>query len=227
MRMRNKKWTKNFLIETPEWHYQLNNPYDNDHQTDEQLNVVLEQLSKIIAQYPKLAIEIGTGKGQFINTFAQNNSDFFIIGFEKNLSVAASATRKLVTHQTKNSFMFIGDFSWIAELLIANNFKFDKIFLNFSDPWLKSRYQKRRLVDDWFIKIYRDALKSNGSLNFKTDNVTLFAHGLLLLNNDHWTFETLTMDLHNSEFITNNIITEYEKKFIDQNIKINLLVAKL
>ncbi len=227
MRMRNKKWTKSFLENNLDIHYELKNPHDNNSELDQTLIDILAKIKKISADYKYLALEIGTGKGQFINTFAQQNPDYFVIGFEKNTSIAASATRKLVEDNTKNTFMFIGDFAWIAELLIKNLFQFDKIFLNFSDPWLKTRYQKRRLVDDWFIKTYRQLLSDNGTLNFKTDNLTLFAHGILLLNNDQWTFQTLTLDLHNSDFVEKNIITEYEQKFIDRAIKINFLIAKL
>ncbi len=226
MRMRNKKWTKSFFEDNQDIHFELNSPYKNEG-VDKELITVIKKIKTIASKYKHLALEIGTGKGQFINTFAQQNPDYLIIGFEKNTSVAASATKKLVENGTKNGFMFIGDFAWIADLLIKNTFKIDKIFLNFSDPWLKSRYQKRRLVDDWFIKTYRNLLNDKGTLNFKTDNTTLFAHGILLLNNDHWKFETLSLDLHNSDLVTQNIITEYEQKFINQNIKINFLIAKL
>jgi len=53
-----------------------------------------------------------------------------------------------------------------------------KIFLNFSDPWPKSGYKKRRLVHPFHLQIFEQLLKKDGQIAFKTDNLMLFEFGL-------------------------------------------------
>ncbi len=222
MRMRHKKWSNKFLEQNQEIHYQLENPYK---EKDESVAEVIDKLLVKANQFKEIVLEIGTGKGGFCTQFAQKHSDKLFIGFEKNLAVASLCLKGIVENNLTNCFLFIGDFSWVAELLIKKNLKATNIFLNFSDPWPKSRYHKRRLVDQWYVDTYRNLLIENGKVNFKTDNVSLFAHGLETFNNNKWHFEKVTLDLENSAFAKENIITEYEAKFMEQNIKINLLVA--
>ena len=50
----------------------------------------------------------------------------------------------------------------------------DLIYINFSDPWPKSRHEKRRLTHRSFLEIYKTILKDNGEIHFKTDNRGLF-----------------------------------------------------
>ena len=43
----------------------------------------------------------------------------------------------------------------------------DKIFLNFSDPWPKSKHAKRRLTSSKFLDVYKDILIDEGNIEFK------------------------------------------------------------
>ena len=46
----------------------------------------------------------------------------------------------------------------------------DMMYLNFSDPWPKSRHEKRRLTYKTFLDTYKQILPENGEIHFKTDN---------------------------------------------------------
>ena len=50
----------------------------------------------------------------------------------------------------------------------------DRIYLNFSDPWPKSRHAKRRLTSTEFLSRYEKVLPPQGLVEFKTDNTPLF-----------------------------------------------------
>ena len=90
----------------------------------------------------------------------------------------------------------------------------DRIYLNFSDPWPKSRHGGRRLTSGGFLERYEKILKSGGWLEFKTDNTDLFAFSLEELERCGWELTVMTRDLHaDAALCVGNIMTEYEEKF--------------
>jgi tRNA (guanine-N7-)-methyltransferase len=99
----------------------------------------------------------------------------------------------------------------------------DRIFLNFSDPWSKKGYAKRRLTHRRYLSIYFDLLKDGGRVTFKTDNTGLFDFTLEELSDVGITPDFVTRDLHNSERAEGNIMTEYEKNFSEQGMAINMV----
>ena len=91
----------------------------------------------------------------------------------------------------------------------------DRIYLNFSDPWPKDRHSKRRLTSEGFINLYHTILNPDGYIQFKTDNRDLFDFSVEKAENSPiWNIKELTYDLHHSEFLEGNIMTEYESKFV-------------
>jgi tRNA (guanine-N7-)-methyltransferase len=102
----------------------------------------------------------------------------------------------------------------------------DAIFLNFSDPWSKKGYAKRRLTHRRYLAMYMNLLKNGGTLRFKTDNVGLFDFSLEEIEAMGLTPVKLTRDLHSSEWNEGNIMSEYERNFSEQGMKINMLEIK-
>ena len=102
-----------------------------------------------------------------------------------------------------------------------------KIYLNFSDPWPKSRHAKRRLTSKEFLKRYEQVLRKDGSLEFKTDNLDLFNFSLFQLEAVGWKVDAFTKDLHQDEELNqDNIMTEYEEKFSSEGMKICKLICR-
>ena len=99
----------------------------------------------------------------------------------------------------------------------------DKIFLNFSDPWPKKGYAKRRLTHRKYLAIYMNLLKDGGELRFKTDNVGLFDFSLEEIEAIGLKCDIVTRDLHTSEHAADNVMTEYETAFVSAGMKINML----
>ena len=99
----------------------------------------------------------------------------------------------------------------------------DRIFLNFSDPWSKKGYAKRRLTHRRYLAVYMNLLKDGGVLRFKTDNVGLFDFSLEEIEAIGLTPRIVTRDLHASEHTVGNVVTEYEANFSSQGVKINML----
>ena len=99
----------------------------------------------------------------------------------------------------------------------------ERIYLNFCDPWPKSRDAKHRLTAPGFLRLYADALEEGGALWFKTDNKPLFDWSVEQFTAEGWSLSEVTNDLHSDGI--RGVMTDYEAKFHAQGMKINRLVA--
>lgn len=188
-----------------------------------------DALNKIINQNKdkKIFLEIGMGKGEFISNLASIDKDNIYIGIELCIPVLALAIKKIARfeeeHNIKLDNLYFMSFD---AKLVRNYFKnsqIEKIYLNFSDPWPKKRHTKRRLTYKDFLQEYKEVLRKDGVIEFKTDNRGLFEFSLISMQNFGMTFLEVYLDLHKSDVF--NIETEYEKKF-SPNGPIYKLVAK-
>ena len=169
-----------------------------------------------------LQIEIGMGKGQFIRNMAIKHPDINFIGVERYESVLMKAVqrkRNLETDKTIDNLKFLcANARKLAEIFEVG--EADKIFLNFSDPWPKDRHADRRLTSPYFLDIYDRILKSDGVIEFKTDNVGLFEYSLKVIKDSKWRLDFCSFDFHSEKESEENIMTEYEEKFAGQGNKI-------
>lgn len=176
------------------------------------------------------ALEIGSGKGGFIYQKASTNPEISYFGIEKNATVILKMINKSERlEQLTNLFIIHGDFALIDHEF--PNACFDQIYLNFSDPWPKKRHAKKRLVDLTFLNKYQRILKADGIIEFKTDNDQLFNYAIEMINSlEQIKIIAYTNDLHsldsNDDLLKDNVITEYEQRFISLKKNINKIVFK-
>lgn len=164
-----------------------------------------------------ICIEIGCGKGNFITQLAQRHPDINYIAFEKYKNVLVTAMEKAKALALSN-VRFLSDDAADLEKLLAPG-ECERIYLNFSDPWPKSRHAKRRLTHPNFLSLYKAVLPANGQIHFKTDNKKLFEYSLNTFSDFGMQLHNITFDLHNSDF-EGNIETEYETQFSQQGFPI-------
>lgn len=169
-------------------------------------------------------IEIGMGKGNFIFENALKYPDINFIGIEKYDSVIARAVQKIESGDTlpSNLKLIRMDARNIEDVFYN---EIDRIYLNFSDPWPKKRHSERRLTSTTFLNKYDSIFKKDKEIVMKTDNISLFSFSLETLSQNGYILCKVSLDLHNSD-VLDNVMTEYEKKFVDNGQKINYLVAK-
>ncbi len=185
----------------------------------------VESVESVFGNNGKLSIEIGCGKGNFIVENAKQRSEENFIAIEKISDVLVVCAEKIAEANLENVKFLCADAKELCEIFPEHSV--DVIYLNFSDPWPKKGYTKRRLTYSAFLEIYKKILKPNGALFFKTDNLQLFEFSLEQLSSCGFRLENITYDLHGSEFAANNIMTEYEKNFSEKGIKINRVEAYL
>ena len=173
-------------------------------------------------------IEIGMGKGQFLLTLAKQNPEINYVGIERYSSVLLRALEKFDTEEyceLKNiRFICMNAFE-LPEVFEYG--EVEKIYLNFSDPWPKSRHSDRRLTSPKFFGQYDQVLAKEGVVEFKTDNRGLFDFSVEELSlSKTWKMSECTYDLHNDDVMNvGNIMTEYEEKFSSMNNPICKLIA--
>ena len=172
-------------------------------------------------------LEIGAGKGGFATQMAKRNPEISYYAMEKvtDCVVLAAETAKREFSDCRCNLRFIIDTADNLTKLFANG-SIDKIFLNFSDPWSKKGYAKRRLTHTRYLSVYFNLLKDGGTLQFKTDNDGLFDFSLLEIESMGLTPEIVTRDLHNSKYNEGNVMTEYETAFSEKGKNINMLSVK-
>ena len=167
-------------------------------------------------------MEIGCGKGNFASGMARAYPDVNFVAMEKVPDVCCIALEKAKasadTRENDNLRFIIGDAKILAENVKPHTV--DCIYLNFSDPWPKSKHAKRRLTHSSFLEIYKTILKEDGILKLKTDNVGLFDFSLEEFEAFGMDIVWQTRDLHASEKNADNIMTEYEKNFSEKGMKI-------
>ena len=175
-------------------------------------------------------IELGCGKGSFIANLAIKNPNINFIGIDLIDTMLGFAKRNIEfiynehSKEIDNVIITRCDIERILTMLDAND-TVDKIYINFCNPWPRGKHQKKRLTHTKQLKLYKNFLKQEGEINFKTDDDGLFISSLRYFIEADYKIVWKTYDLY-SEDIKNNIKTEHENMFLEQGIKIKALVAK-
>lgn len=165
-------------------------------------------------------LEIGMGKGDYIYEMALKYPNINFVGIEKYSGVIARAIKKY-PQGLPNLRIINMDAVNLKDVFSR---ELETIYLNFSDPWPKVRHARRRLSSSDFLIIYDGLFRDLKRIVMKTDNLGLFASSLVSLSEYGYILKDVCLDLTNSDIP--NVQTEYEKKFAEQGIKINYLVAE-
>lgn len=155
-------------------------------------------------------LEIGMGKGKFIIEHAKRNPDINYLGLELEESVLVRAVEKLEDNPLPNLLLIHIDAFLVNDIFEKG--EITKLFLNFSDPWPKTRHIKRRLTCNKILQEYCNILKKDGTIEFKTDNRKLFEYSLQEFVLNKLPIEDLSLNLHEDK--EDIVTTEYEDKFV-------------
>ena len=168
-------------------------------------------------------LEIGAGKGSFAVGMCKKYPEAAYFAMEKvtDCVVLAAELAKQTLAEGDNLRFIIDTADNLA--FIFGKGTVDRIFLNFSDPWSKKGYAKRRLTHRRYLALYMYLLKDGGKITFKTDNDGLFDFSLEEIQAIGISLDKCTRDLHNSEWMAGNVVTEYERAFSSTGKNIKML----
>ena len=128
------------------------------------------------ALFPKkqpLRLELGCGKGGFISQEAPANPDYNYIAIDIKNEMLVLAKRKLEEAYAQKDMPLDNVRICIDNIMYLTNCfseadRIDRIYINFCNPWPKSKHKKRRLTHPRQLVQYRMLL--DGEIWFKTDD---------------------------------------------------------
>ena len=184
-----------------------------------------ELCGKWLERFPghtQLHLELGCGKGRFTADTAEKMPGTLLLAVEKVADAMIIAMERVRNREIENVRFINGDAAGLLDMFAPS--EVDRIYINFCDPWPKSRDAKFRLTSPGFLRLYADVLKSGGQIHFKTDNTPLFDWSTEQFRQEGWQLSELTHDLHKAGPV--GVMTDYEAKFYAKGLKINRLVAE-
>lgn len=158
----------------------------------------------------ELRLEIGCGKGKFTVESAAREPGVLFVAVERVKEAMILAMEKALEMGLKNVWFLSVDAAELEQYFKPG--EVDLIYLNFCDPWPRSKNAKRRLTYHTFLEKYRRVLKPGGEIHFKTDNEKLFQWSLEEFAQYGYPVKNVTDDLHRDGIV--GILTGYEEKFI-------------
>ncbi|MDD4570873.1 MAG: threonine synthase [Clostridia bacterium] len=171
----------------------------------------------------KIILEIGCGRGLFITTAAKLYPHNNYIGLELREEMVYDCVRRLGDELPTNLAFLWQEASLLTEIFAQG--EVDKIYLNFSDPWPKTKHHKRRLTHPRFLRLYQEILAPDGEINFKTDNEDLFRFSLLQFKDKGFRVSDIDWD-YPFQAAFEDVATEYENRYRKQGKPIYRLTAK-
>ena len=172
----------------------------------------------------EVRLEIGCGKGSFVCGMAAMYPDVTFIALERVRNVIVTAMEKADKAGLTNVRFINGNARDLAEMF--EDGEIDRIYLNFSDPWTKTRHEKNRLTSGTFMPLYIKLLKEHGELHQKTDNRGLFDFSLEVYKEYGCALSEISYDLH-KDGMEGNVVTEYEQRFVDLGQPIHRVVVTM
>ena len=171
--------------------------------------------------FTALHIELGCGKGRFTCETARTQPQALLAAVERVPDAMVVAMERVCAEEVDNVRFMDIDAAHLTEIFAPG--EAERIYINFCDPWPKSRQAKRRLTAPGFLKLYQEVLKPGGEIHFKTDNNPLFEFSLESFESMGFQLKEVTRDLHANG--PQGVMTDYEEKFYAQGLPINRCVA--
>ncbi len=171
--------------------------------------------------YERLYLELGCGKGRFTADTAETMPDTLYLALERVPDAMILAMERVRNRGLENVRFLDADAKDLRDMFAEGEVA--RLYINFCDPWPKSRDAKLRLTAPGFLRLYGDLLPLGGQIHFKTDNNPLFRWSIAQLEAEGWALSEVTEDLHADGIV--GVMTDYEAKFYAQGMKINRLVA--
>jgi tRNA (guanine-N7-)-methyltransferase len=170
-------------------------------------------------------VELGMGKGRFISEMSARYPHINFIGVDMydELIRRASEKARIIWEQKgeenpPNLALLRANIEGIETMFAPG--ELERVHLNFSDPWPKSKHARRRLTHPRFVAKYIELLNERGEIHFKTDSQSLFEFSLNSFAEMELVMRNISLHLHKEGPREDLVFTEYEMKFMgkDQNI---------
>lgn len=165
-----------------------------------------------------LDLEIGTGNGLHFAHLAAKHPERLLLGIELKYKPLIQSIRRVVRAGGKNARAARYNAYLLPELFATG--ELNDVYIHFPDPWEKLRQHKHRLIQDEFLVRLHATQRPGSKLFFKTDSADYFAWAMERFERSPYSIGGSTADLHASSYAPSNFITQFERIFMRQGLKI-------
>lgn len=124
-------------------------------------------------------LEYCSGNGSWIASKAQGDASINWVAVEKKFPRVRKIWSKIKNNKLNNLFAICGE-GWNLTRRYIPAESVDQVFINFPDPWPKTRHAKHRIIQPYFLDELMRILKKDGTVTFVTDDPDY----------SHWTIDT-------------------------------------
>ena len=164
-------------------------------------------------------LEIGTGNGFHFAHLAHEHPERTLIGIELKFKPLIQSIRRARRGGGENARIVRYDASRLEDLFGEG--ELDNVYIHHPDPWLKKRQWKHRLIQDEFLVELFRLMRPGAFVDFKTDSPEYFEWSIEKFKNSPFQVSRETRDLHASEWRNENFVTQFERIFLAQGLKIH------
>jgi len=124
--------------------------------------------TRVFGRTAPLALEIGTGNGEFLARTAVEHPQRDHVGAELRWASVKRALRNLAKAGAANARMVIEDARPVVERMFAPR-ALERVYLLFPCPWTKARHERHRLLHRRFLELLNSRLVDGGEALLVTD----------------------------------------------------------
>lgn len=170
-----------------------------------------------------VTLELGCGQADYSINLAKLYPQRNFIGVDRKAARLWNASKNATNEKLKNVAFLIAYIEKLNE--IFNRLKAEEIWITFPDPYPRRSSIKKRLVHPRFLEVYKNILLPEGKIFLKTDDETLYAYALKVIEEEKLILHKSTDDLYKSDSLSDEekIQTKYEKQHLAEGKKIKLV----
>jgi tRNA (guanine-N7-)-methyltransferase len=123
----------------------------------------------LVGRMAPLVVEIGFGNGLFLMRQAERSPDVNLVGIELSWGWVQHLAKRLDEAGLTHVRLIHGEAQVALQHLFCPN-SIGEIFINFPDPWPKTRHHLRRLIQTGLVELLHDRLAPSGQVTIATDH---------------------------------------------------------
>jgi tRNA (guanine-N7-)-methyltransferase len=123
---------------------------------------------QLFSEEAPLEIEVGSGKGLFLQNAAERTPKHNFLGVEVSFKYAQFTAARLAKCHIANAIAVHGDGLRLFRELVPER-SLEAVHVYFPDPWWKTRHHGRRVLNEAFLTDVVRTLRVEGRLHFWTD----------------------------------------------------------
>ncbi len=183
---------------------------------DLRLEESLNKFSTRLSGGKLLTLETGCGHGTYTVELAKRFPGKIFCGIDKNGARIWQGAKTSLRENLDNAGFFWGQVDLLDKILKENSL--EEIIIPFPDPHIRRRSEKKRLVYEQYLELYKKLLVPEGRIILKTDNDQLYDYSLETLPGQGAKIIYYTNDLYKSEEfpLHREIQTTYELHYLSE-----------